>query len=131
MPCLDEERLAALADGSELGESAAHLASCERCHEVLRLVRANTKIHTAQTAEVGPPKALEENSAPLPRGTALGRYMLLEPIGTGGMGIVYSAYDPELNRRVALKLLRPDLISRLPSSSPPKARLLREAQAVA
>src|SRR5687768_15645500 len=41
-------------------------------------------------------------------GTRLGRYVVLEEIGAGGMGLVFSAYDPELNRKVALKLLRPN-----------------------
>lgn len=64
----------------------------------------------------------------LPRGTEIGRFVLLDRLGAGAMGVVYAAYDPELNRKVALKLLtrggnEPDDALR--------ARLLREAQALA
>jgi|GEM_PF-1097930 len=36
----------------------------------------------------------------------LGRYHLLEMVGTGGMGVVWGAWDPELERRVAIKLVK-------------------------
>src|SRR6266516_201626 len=42
---------------------------------------------------------------PLPYGTTLGRYEILSPIGKGGMGEVYLAYDSSLRRQVAVKLL--------------------------
>ncbi|MCX4243909.1 serine/threonine-protein kinase [Paraliomyxa miuraensis] len=65
----------------------------------------------------------------LDRGARLGRYTVLELLGRGGMGLVYAAYDPELDRRVAVKVLR----SRGKGASNERAalRLLREAQAMA
>jgi serine/threonine protein kinase len=53
--------------------------------------------------------------------------VVIERIGQGAMGVVYAAYDPELDRRVALKLLRPEgrHLEHL------RRRLLREAQALA
>jgi len=69
----------------------------------------------------------ESPGEPLDRGAAVGRYVALDRIGSGGMGVVYAAYDPELDRRVALKLLRPDRFS----GEADRLRLLREAQALA
>ena len=45
----------------------------------------------------------------LARGTVLGRYAILRPIGSGGAGVVYRAYDTELERTVAIKVLHDDL----------------------
>jgi serine/threonine-protein kinase len=42
-------------------------------------------------------------------GTRLGNYVLREVIGRGGMGVVYLAADLRLERRVALKLVAPEL----------------------
>ena len=41
-------------------------------------------------------------------GQSLGRYIVLGTLGSGGMGVVVAAYDPELDRRVAIKVLRPE-----------------------
>ena len=59
-------------------------------------------------------------------GSRLGRYVILYRLGSGGMGVVFAAYDPELDRKVALKQIRQETGS-------PAAReaLRREAQAMA
>jgi tRNA A-37 threonylcarbamoyl transferase component Bud32/tetratricopeptide (TPR) repeat protein len=63
---------------------------------------------------------------PLARGAIVGRYVVVDVLGAGAMGVVYAAYDPELMRQVALKVLRTR--EDLESAS---ARLRREAQALA
>ncbi|MEX1368409.1 MAG: serine/threonine-protein kinase, partial [Nannocystaceae bacterium] len=59
------------------------------------------------------------------QGAHIGRYLVLEVVGHGGMGVVLSAFDPKLDRKVALKLLHAG------TSTDAQARLQREAQALA
>ena len=60
-------------------------------------------------------------------GTNLGPYRILEKLGRGGMATVYKAYQPSLDRQVAIKVLRAHLTDE-PNFS---QRFKREAQAVA
>jgi tetratricopeptide (TPR) repeat protein/predicted Ser/Thr protein kinase len=71
-----------------------------------------------------PPTPAAPETRVIDRGEAVGRFVLIGLLGRGGMGEVYAAYDPELDRKVAVKILRL-------RSADGEARLLREAQAIA
>ena len=60
-----------------------------------------------------------------PVGATLGRYRLERELGAGGMGVVHAAFDPDLERRIALKVLRGA------ATLEAKDRLMREARAMA
>jgi tetratricopeptide (TPR) repeat protein len=127
--CPDEESLLAFVDGRQTeavrGDTASHLDGCEACRQV---VLAVAPALLSRTAAMDPPTYLPAGSTALPRGMNVGRYVILSLVGRGGMGEVYAAYDPELDRKVALKLLHG---GGLASDSQGRARLLREAKAIA
>ncbi len=114
--CLDEDEALDFADGAleaaRRDDVARHLEGCTTCRQLVsELARAGG------AAEEGPAA-----------GAALGgRYALGAVLGAGAMGVVYEAFDPELERTVALKLLK----ASEPSESGRQERLRREAQAMA
>jgi len=60
----------------------------------------------------------------------VGRFVVLDVVGAGGMGLVYAAYDPELDRKIAVKVVRAAAFAGL-RASVGQSQLMREAQAMA
>ncbi|MFO0595284.1 MAG: protein kinase [Myxococcaceae bacterium] len=125
MSCPDTETLARHAeaglDAATAEKVREHVDGCATCRELLvtlvRTSRPTPGAHADLPWDV-----------PLP-GTLIGRYRVTGTRGAGGMGVVLAAYDPQLDRQVALKVLRPDLSTESPEQS--KLRLVREAQLMA
>lgn len=118
--CPDPEVLAQLASGG--GEPVAraaiadHAASCESCHAAL------DALFTGDLAPTAAEHAPDEDRPPSGVPTTIDRYRIKRRLGAGGMGIVYVAHDPELDRDVAIKVLR---------RGAQAERLRREAKALA
>ncbi len=72
---------------------------------------------------------LENLGGGVRKGDQLGRYVIVKRLGEGGMGVVYAAYDPKLDRKVAIKLLHGGRNAATDTQA--RARLRREAQALA
>jgi len=81
----------------------------------------------AGVASGQPEQEIEQAASDPLVGTTVGPYRVLDRLGAGGMGVVYLAEDTRLERRVALKFLRPDRSV----GEEAKARFIREARAVA
>jgi serine/threonine protein kinase len=109
-PCPDEDELVRMVEGAlgdaSLAKLEAHVDDCEKCAAVL-----------AGLGALG--------SAAEPR--RIGRYQLDRRIAAGGMGEVWAAWDPQLRRDIAVKLVRPDRAD----DGRERERLLREARALA
>jgi predicted Ser/Thr protein kinase len=102
-------------EGAGFDALLAHLDGCAQCRQIV-----------AELARDAAPEA--DAAAREPKaGDSIDRFLLLEELGRGGMGIVYAAFDPTLDRKVALKLVKPDPAQPAKAAA---ARLLSEAQAL-
>jgi eukaryotic-like serine/threonine-protein kinase len=147
MRCLSDTTVAEFAEGLLETEAASdveqHISACAPCRSLVSELARQRSRSGELGAEVGPTDedpsdglggidwrggADEDESAGLSRGAVLGRYVILEALGAGGMGVVLAAYDPELDRKIALKILRREILARAAGA---RLRLMREAQAMA
>ncbi|MDB4958375.1 MAG: serine/threonine protein kinase [Myxococcales bacterium] len=124
MTCPDDETFAAFAEGSLAeplrAQIADHAGSCETCHAVISdLVGDITAADSALAETSSSWTSLPVASADP---TKIERYEVVRRLGAGAMGVVFEAHDPELDRALAIKLLRPGASA---------DRLRREAQALA
>jgi eukaryotic-like serine/threonine-protein kinase len=131
LTCIGEATLAAFAEG-QIDEQAqapieAHLADCEDCRAVLTRASGTMTSHVERS---GVPSRDDGEAKELAPGTHVGRYVVESLIGRGAMGSVYAASDPDLARKVAVKLLRAGALSEA-ARHRMRARLLREAQSMA
>jgi tRNA A-37 threonylcarbamoyl transferase component Bud32/tetratricopeptide (TPR) repeat protein len=140
--CPDESTLSAFADGrlpsADVGAIEQHAETCPACPARISAARFEASggatatvaniagVSVKPRAGVEPRPAPPEVAPPLERGASIGRYTILGLVGKGGMGEVYAAYDPELDRKIALKLMRARS-----TDGRSRARLLREAKAIA
>ncbi len=129
MSCLDGDRLEDLISGRLAGvaldAAQAHVERCDSCRQAVESKRSGPDVTRS-------PEPGSESAEPhtLQSGEDLGRYMVLAQIGAGGMGLVYAAYDRTLDRRVALKQVRSDLLE-ADKRQEMLGRLVREARAMA
>ncbi|MER2566569.1 MAG: serine/threonine-protein kinase [Myxococcaceae bacterium] len=114
-PCPSESTLMAFVagHGPDRATVEAHLVECERCRVAVAGLVSRSAAPTRAEGR-------------LVRGAEVGRYVVLDLVGEGAMGQVYAAYDPVLDRKVAIKLLHP-----LVEGAEAQERLLREAKSLA
>jgi hypothetical protein len=124
--CLTDEQLAEWEEGGASLEDqermARHIAGCEACSTLVALIGEDAPSREP-SLEPSPKEPPEEELAP---GARVGRYEIVRRVGAGGMGTVYAAHDPALDRHVALKLIRAQM-----AGPELEVRLLREAKAMA
>jgi serine/threonine protein kinase len=141
--CLDDNRAAEFATGAlgsgEAAKVEQHLASCRDCRSLVAALAGSSDddsdLQTSPRGDAGHPgynpTVPAHGGARGPAftvGDRIGRYVVLGRLGQGGMGVVLSAYDPQLDRKVAIKLLRTGTGV---ATAEARARMIREAKAIA
>jgi eukaryotic-like serine/threonine-protein kinase len=118
-PSVLEGFLQGTLDAARRDQLELHLDRCSQCAAT---VAELARVYGTVSASIAAP--LRERAVP----GQLGRYQLGRRLGQGGMGVVFEAHDPELHRRVAIKLLHPGASGDVELT---RARMLREARAMA
>ncbi|HUS32497.1 MAG TPA: protein kinase [Kofleriaceae bacterium] len=134
MECLDDNAASEFVSGSLAATAVTqverHLASCRDCRALVAALagdEADSNALTYKHEKIEDSQVVKRPTLSI--GDRVGRYLVLSSIGAGGMGVVFAAYDPQLDRKVALKLLRANLAG--VNAKEARTRLKREAQAIA
>ncbi len=132
--CLDENTIAALVGGdlgaAKLDAAHAHLETCSACSRLVADLMKGARADSEQMSLADTvPKSGRVETGEEPKLERVGRYVVLEHLGTGGMGRVHAAFDPVLERKLALKLVKAGRTA--DAAEEVKARLLREGKAIA
>jgi tRNA A-37 threonylcarbamoyl transferase component Bud32/tetratricopeptide (TPR) repeat protein len=140
-PQVMDAHIAGTLEAAAERELETHLARCGDCQRAIseRLGDTappleDTAIRSRRDDDTGLENTVRSDRPPAPPGTLpigsiIGRYVIVSLLGQGAMGTVYGAFDPRLDRKVALKLLRDDRAHL--DSAGMRERLIREAQALA
>jgi len=117
---------------SAITKVEGHLAGCRDCRQLVAALAMDasndSNAATVPHEKLSPSQVAQRPTRKLTVGDRVGRYLVLSALGAGGMGVVFSAYDPQLDRKVALKLLRAGITY---NTKDARTRLRREAQAIA
>jgi serine/threonine protein kinase len=136
LECLDDNAASEFVSGTMAAGAVArteqHLARCRDCRDLVAALAPDPSddsgAATVPHERVSPSQVAQRPTRQLTIGDRVGRYLVLSTLGAGGMGVVFAAYDPQLDRKVALKLLRAGITY---NTKDARARLRREAQAIA
>jgi serine/threonine protein kinase len=126
MGCIEPNTVVGWFEGSLSSEIARavndHVDRCAECRALF------VELGRSLSDAVMPARDSSASGGPVTVGDTIGRFVVVEWLGAGGMGIVYGAYDPDLERRVAIKLIHPDAVGMEKDAT---QRFLREAKTLA
>jgi serine/threonine protein kinase len=128
-PELEQEIRAFFADQGEIDPLVKRWRACRfpSNHPSATEDSTGHRAHDDSTADARPGYAFQKGARQLGELGWLGGYRLIKELGAGGMGIVFLAEDTKLKRRIALKVMRPELAAKADARN----RFLREARLAA